>query len=182
MVHGNVCFQLVKSLYLWLALAFVTYILWTHSSDFGSAFKSELPVSLELISLCLGLSGISYVCRALRWLGYIRLFEKNASTNRHITVYLAGFAFTASPGKVGELMRASHLKQIGVPFHCTFLSFVSERTLDVFTVSFLGTYFLAEYFDTAYILMSVTTFIMPFLILPCLDAAVYFLKKKSIFF
>ena len=84
----------------------------------------------------------SYAFRSIRWLGYLRLVEIQASTVLHIQIYLSGFAFTASPGKTGELMRATHLSHLGVPFKYNLCSFISERLLDVIIVLLLGAYFL----------------------------------------
>lgn len=166
---SNVYIQRLKRLYLWLALGFVIYIAWKHSSDFGVAIDYLQSLSVGLVILCLLLAGLSYSCRTLRWLGYMRLTEQEASINRHIIIYLSGFAFTASPGKAGELMRGTHLDELGVPFRYTFLSFVSERLLDVLVVLLLGTYFLIEHFNLAFSLLSVAMLLLPFIVVPALN-------------
>lgn len=167
-MNDNVYIKQLKRLYLWLALGFVIYIAWKHSSDFSAAVESLQTLSLELVIQCLGLAVLSYSCRSLRWLGYMRLREYRASIKHHIIIYLSGFAFTASPGKVGELMRGTHLDNLGVPFRYTFLSFVSERLLDVIVVLFLGTYFLIEYFNVAFALLSGALLLLPFIVVPAL--------------
>ena len=88
----------------------------------------------------------------------MRLTEREAPISRHIIIYLAGFVFTASPGKAGELMRGTHLDELGVSFRYTFLSVVSERLHDVIVVLLLGTYFLTEHFNLAFSLLSLATF------------------------
>lgn len=168
-MSSNVYIQRLKRLYLWLALGFFIYIVWQHSSDFSVAIDSLQSISVGLLMLCLALAGVSYSCRSLRWLGYMRLAERKASISRHIIIYLSGFAFTASPAKAGELMRGAHLDGLGVPFRYTFLSFVSERLLDVLVVLFLGTYFLIEHFSLAFNLLSVAMFLLPFIVVPILN-------------
>jgi uncharacterized membrane protein YbhN (UPF0104 family) len=168
-MSSNVHIQRLKRLYLWLALGFVIYIAWKHSSDFSVAIDSLQSISAGLLILCLALAGGSYSCRSLRWLGYMRLTERKASISRHIIIYLSGFAFTASPAKAGELMRGTHLDELGVPFRYMFLSFVSERLLDVLVVLLLGTYFLIGHFNLAFSLLSVAMFLLPFIVVPVLN-------------
>ena len=86
-------------------------------------------LSAFIIIKCLGFVALSYSFRSFRWLGYMRINERNTSTIRHIMIYFSGLAFTVSPGKTGELMRGMHLYEIGIPFRYTLLSFLSERFL-----------------------------------------------------
>lgn len=168
-MSSNTYIQRLKRLYLWLALCFVFHIAWKHSSDFSRAIEYLQSLSVSPVVLCFGLAGFSYSCRSLRWLEYIRLTERQASISRHVTIYLSGFAFTVSPGKAGELMRGTHLNELGVEFQYTFLSFVSERLLDVLVVVFLGTYFLIQHLNTVFILLSVTILLSPFIVAPALN-------------
>ncbi|MEZ9699201.1 YbhN family protein [Vibrio sp. 10N.261.46.E12] len=166
---NNIYIQGLKRLYLWLAIGFVIYIAWNNSSELTTTLKSAHSLSIALMGLCLCLSGLSYLCRSLRWLGYIRRTERKASITRHIIIYLSGFAFTASPGKAGELMRGTYLDDLGVPFRYTFVSFISERLLDVMVVSLLGTYFLIEHCNRTLSLASLATFFLPFIVVPALN-------------
>lgn len=175
---SNVYVQRLKRLYLWLALGFVFYIAWKHSSDFDTALQSLKSLSLVLVGLCLGLAGLSYLCRSLRWVGYIRLTERKAPMIQHIIIYFSGFAFTASPGKAGELMRGIHLDDLGVPFRYTFLSFVSERLLDALVVLLLGTYFLIVHFSLAFSLLSVAMLFLPFIVVPALSVLLNLASSK----
>ena len=178
-MSSNVYVQRLKRLYLWLALSFIIFIAWKHASDFSVAINSLQSISMGLLILCLALAGVSYSCRSLRWLGYMRLEERKASIRQHIIIYLSGFAFTASPAKTGELMRGTHLDELGVPFRYTFLSFVSERLLDVLVVLLLGTYFLIEYFSLAFSLLSVVMLFLPLIVVPVLKVLLNLALRKS---
>lgn len=169
LLNGNVYVRRLKRFYLWLALGFVIYITWMHLSDIRAATQSLPTLSAELLILCLGLAMLSYACRSLRWLGYIRLIEYKASIKLHTLIYLSGFAFTVSPGKAGELMRGVHLDELGVQFRYTFLSFMSERLFDVLVVLFLSTYFLIEHFNLAFCLLSGAILFLPFITVPLLN-------------
>jgi hypothetical protein len=51
--------------------------------------------------------------------------------------YLSGFALTASPGKVGELMRVRYFSPMGVPADQVIACFIFERVLDLIAVLLL---------------------------------------------
>lgn len=171
--------QRLKRLYLWLALSFIIYIAWTHSADFVAASEHISAFSVPQLALCLSIAVFSYTCRSLRWFGYMRLNESRISIMCHTIIYLSGFAFTASPGKVGELMRGTHLSEVGVPFRYTFLAFVSERLLDVLVVLFLGTYFLVAYFNPAFGLLSATLLCLPFIAVPVLKLTLNVIRHNA---
>jgi uncharacterized membrane protein YbhN (UPF0104 family) len=169
----------LKHIYLWLALCFFLFIGWRHLSDFKSTAEYLQILSAEQITLCFSLAFLSYSFRSLRWLGYMRLTERIVSTQRHIIIYLSGFAFTASPGKAGELMRGTYLDDIGVPFRYTFFSFVSERSLDVIMVLLLGTYFLIDHLHIAFIFLSICMLLLPFSVVPVLKFILSSTQEKA---
>lgn len=145
----------IRKWYLGFAFLFVIIICWKNFPETKDLTHhlSKLPISAFIQSLALAIG--SYFCRSLRWFRYMRLKECNASLSKHTLIYLSGFSFTASPGKVGELMRATHLSQLGVPFKFTFFSFVSERLLDIIVVACLGSYFLATHFNNSFFTLPV---------------------------
>ena len=73
----------------------------------------------------------SYVVRYQRWRALLASRGHGFGWWRGFTAYLAGFAFTASPGKAGELIRVRYFAAAGVPAPHTFAAFVFERALDV---------------------------------------------------
>jgi uncharacterized membrane protein YbhN (UPF0104 family) len=155
------CLSRFRSAYLLLAVAFVIFIAWQNLPDFQIVLAHLQGISLEVLLYSLMLALVSYGFRSLRWLGYLRLVETRASTKRHILIYLSGFAFTASPGKVGELMRGTHLSHLGITFKYTLCSFISERLLDVIVVLMLGTYFLIRQVSSTFILFFLFMAILP---------------------
>lgn len=143
-----------RNIYLWIAVFFIIFVAWYHFPDIKSLIKHLKSISNSTVFIALLLAFVSYYCRALRWLVYMRLKELKAGVFQHILIYISGFAFTVSPGKAGELIRSSHLSPLGVPFSYTFSAFITERFLDVLTVMFLGVYFLVEVFDTLFIMIA----------------------------
>lgn len=149
-------FRLFQRFYLLLAVAFVLFIGWKHSSDIGSAFRNLNAMSFNVVFFLVTLAFFSYSCRTLRWLQYMQLKQNSASLKCHILIYFSGFAFTVTPGKTGELMRGAYLSDVGVPFRFTFCAFFSERLLDVIAVSLLGSYFFTENYSVLFILITIS--------------------------
>ncbi len=59
---------------------------------------------LKLLGLC-GLAGAHYVLRALRWHILVRAGDVQTSVQQNALHFFGGFALTATPGRVGELVR-----------------------------------------------------------------------------
>ena len=73
----------------------------------------------------------NYVIRYQRWRGLLMARGHAFGWCTGLAAYLAGFAFTASPGKAGELVRARYFAHDGVPAAHTVAAFVFERALVV---------------------------------------------------
>lgn len=90
----------------WVLLIFVaamaTAIAMTGWQDAGRAVR-ELGV-LRLTALC-GLAGAHYLVRALRWHLLVRAGGVSTGIARNALHFFGGFALTATPGRVGELVR-----------------------------------------------------------------------------
>jgi uncharacterized protein (TIRG00374 family) len=83
------------------------------------------------IALALVLSMINYLLRALRWMFYLRQLGCRMPLGFVTLTYFAGFAFSLSPGKVGELARAHYYVTRGTPFQDIAAVCVTERLMDL---------------------------------------------------
>lgn len=97
----------------------------------GALPPSVLPVALLLPTL-------GFLARFLRWDLYMRHLGHRLAPPRHLRIYLAGFALTTTPGKVGENLRALYLQQEGVPYTQSVAAFVAERLGDLLAVILLA--------------------------------------------
>ncbi|WP_171043715.1 lysylphosphatidylglycerol synthase transmembrane domain-containing protein [Pseudoalteromonas spongiae] len=131
-------FEFIRKFFLVIALAFVLAIAIKEFPEFKDIFNTAHKISILSIVIALSLSLLSYFLRSIRWLHYVRLKEREMSPTYHFLVYMSGFAFTLTPGKVGELMRSVHLKQKLIPFRYTLSCFLSERGVDLICVLILG--------------------------------------------
>src|ERR1700685_4349408 len=64
----------------------------------------------------LALSCVNYFLRFLRWQKYLAKLGHALPAFRHLLWYVSGFAFTVSPGKAGEAIRAFYLREHGVAY------------------------------------------------------------------
>ena len=93
-----------------LLLAAFLLVAWhAGPADTLAAIRS---VSLPTLALMLSASLFNYAARSLRWFLMVRLTAPRAPESalralpRQLVVYLAGFAFTLTPGRAGEAVRA----------------------------------------------------------------------------
>ena len=114
------------------------YVLSAVASDLQTVWASALLLGATGWSAALGLSLMNYELRFVRWNGYIARLDHNLPIRAHLGYYLAGLAFTATPGKVGEAARALYLKRHGVTYTRSLAAYFVERLLDVVAMGFLA--------------------------------------------
>ena len=93
---------------------------------------------LSMIWLPAALSLPFWLVRFLRWQYLLAVAGHRLPLRTSLTCYLAGFAFTATPGKVGELVRIRYLTRLGVPSQRVLAASVFERLNDLFVVLLLA--------------------------------------------
>jgi uncharacterized membrane protein YbhN (UPF0104 family) len=118
-----------------IALIYVCGAVFTDSGRLSDALSQ---LGWEGCGLVLGLSGLNYAVRFLRWQHYIAKLGHNLPSARHFLVYLSGFAFTCSPAKAGEAVRSLYLREHGVTYTQSIAAFFVERLLDVFAIAILA--------------------------------------------
>jgi uncharacterized protein (TIRG00374 family) len=116
--------------------AYFTLLLYV---DRGNGILARLAELGGPLTVCVALVLTSFVLRYQRW-----RMALDAQGHRHIgwltglQAYLAGFAFTVSPGKAGELLRIRYFGQMSVPPKHVLATFLFERGLDLAVLTLLG--------------------------------------------
>jgi uncharacterized protein (TIRG00374 family) len=105
--------------------------------EYGPAALAQLPV---LMSLAL----LSYGLRYLRWYWLMKWSGHSVPVLGGWWAYLSGFALTATPGKVGELLRIQYFGRFGVSADRVVSAFVFERALDMAVVFVLAALFISD--------------------------------------
>ena len=120
------------------ALAVVAYLGLAVLSDASAIRDGLLQLGPGQWLALLGLSLLNYALRFLRWHGYLLALGARIGFGRDLLIYLAGFAFTVTPGKAGEAVRSVYLKSAGVPWSPGLAALAVERVLDLAAVVMLA--------------------------------------------
>lgn len=104
---------------------------------------TPLQKSWNLVLGAAMLSLANYALRSVRWRQYLARLGFPFPLGFTSLTYVAGFAFTVSPGKVGEMVRAHYYNRRGVPLPLVGGAFCVERLLDMLAMTVLAALILA---------------------------------------
>lgn len=97
-----------------------------------------------MIAAAGGLSLLNYALRVVRWQIYMRRLGHHLSWGFVSLTFMSGFAFTLSPGKLGEMVRARYYQPRGIAISSVTGAFFIERLLDLVVMILLAVVVLAE--------------------------------------
>jgi uncharacterized protein (TIRG00374 family) len=130
--------QYLTPVYVSVAVSMVLYlaaILLTDGAEVVARLRS-LPAGFLVMAVAL--PTLAFLFRFLRWDYYLRALGHALPPARHLQIYLAGFSLTATPGKVGENLRALYLRPRGVPMSHSVAAFTAERLGDLVAMLLLS--------------------------------------------
>ena len=105
----------------------------------GSFAEHVADFPLALVPVLLALSLGNYGLRAMRWVLYLRVLDRSVGAPVLVRVFVAGLAMSASPGKVGEFLKAVWLNGLSsTPVSKTAAAVLWERVLDLAAVALLA--------------------------------------------
>lgn len=122
-----------------VCVLYIGMILFAEPAKIFSAFSKMSALSWLLILSC---SFSNYLLRFMRWHYYLRYLKHPIPLTLHFLYYMAGFALTLTPAKVGETIRSTYLAQHAVPYTQSLAVFFSERFLDVVVIALLSLFVL----------------------------------------
>jgi uncharacterized membrane protein YbhN (UPF0104 family) len=89
-------------------------------------------ISPVVVAAALVLASANMALRFARWQGYLRRIGAEVAVGTSFRVYLAGFALTVTPGRMGELVKSWLLRQqAGVPAARTTGAIFAEQVADL---------------------------------------------------
>ena len=136
-------------LLVYISLAAVAiYAGFTFWSGWEETAQAARRVGLGGGALLLSLSLFNYAVRFGRWQFYLAQLGYRVPVGPSLHYYLASFAFTITPGKLGEGVRSFYLKPHGVPLTASFSALFVERLFDLSaTLIFatLGVFYFGRY-------------------------------------
>lgn len=124
-----------------LSLALVTFVylgalVWV---DAQGGLMRLAPNLMGVLGTLITVAMTSWLVRFCRWHWLTHRAGFTPSATRSLLAYLAGFSFTATPGKVGELIRIRYFEPMGLPPRLVVGLFIYERCLDLLAVLLLAT-------------------------------------------
>jgi uncharacterized protein (TIRG00374 family) len=131
--------RMVRSVLIFAVAGVLLYGAATLASDYSSIMASllQFPVSTLVLVICLVVVG--WLLRGWRFYYYLRQSGESVSLGYALQAFLAGFALTGTPGKVGEAVKGVFLKRdYGVPVTKVVGILVIERLMDLWGVLLLG--------------------------------------------
>jgi len=121
------------------AVACASAALYLLQHDLVQLHAEGLPRVWKVALIAAALSIGNYALRIVRWRAYLRAFGRRLPLAFAALTYTAGFAYTLSPGKVGEMVRARYYERIGIPLSDVAAAFFAERLLDLVAMVVLAT-------------------------------------------
>lgn len=118
-----------------LTVAYLCLLLW---ADRGRGLFAGIERLAPLLPPLMLASLLAYALRFARWTWLLRRAGYHVGDGRGLVAYLSGLAFTATPGKVGELLRIRYFAPRGVPPERVIAAFVYERAFDLLAVLLLA--------------------------------------------
>ena len=108
---------------------YVAFSIWADARSVGQALAG---FAWTAALGALGLAAANYLVRFVRWHYYLRVLGLTVPAGESFLVFLAGFALTVTPGKLGEAVKAVLLRESrGIPAARTAPIVVAERFTDL---------------------------------------------------
>jgi len=113
----------------------------TLASDYRSILGAIVRFPASVLGLVLALVTVGWLLRGWRFSYYLHQVCGDVPLGYSISAFLAGFALTGTPGKLGEAIKGVFLKQdFGIPVTRVVGIVMVERLMDLWGVLVLGSF------------------------------------------
>ena len=124
-----------------LGLGLVTLFLW--NANLRDVWGEVTHARIEFVALAIGVTGLTYLLRAIRWQFLLRPIGRVGLANAFRTTVIGFAASTMLPARAGEVLRPWLLaRKEGLSATSAFATVILERVLDTVTVLALFAVFL----------------------------------------
>jgi len=131
--------KLKKNLVISLLLSAIIFFLFGVLTDFNSIINAFKKFNWLLLPILLFLSLGNYVVRFIKWEFYLRLLKIKIARLLSAKIFFSGLAMSASPAKMGEVLKSFLLKEIiNEPITKTASIIFAERLTDFLSLTFLA--------------------------------------------
>jgi uncharacterized protein (TIRG00374 family) len=118
--------------------SFAVFGVYSFRADLSRLSFSTLSHSWRLLVVAMTLSLLNYVLRIARWRWYLDVLGHPLKVGFSALTYMAGFAFTLSPGRIGEVARAQYYLAMKIPVPDVGAAFLVERLMDLLAMLVLA--------------------------------------------
>lgn len=133
--------RVIRSILIFVIAGVALYAAATFASDYRSIMASLLRFPITVLMEVLGLVLVGWLLRGWRFHYYLRQGSEAVPLGYSIAAFLAGFALTGTPGKIGEAVKAVFLKRdYEVPATRVVGIVMMERLMDLCGVLLLGSF------------------------------------------
>lgn len=131
----------IKSALIFAVAGVALYAAATLASDYHTVMSALLDFPLGKLALVLTLVGIGWLLRGWRFYYYLKQAHEPVPLGYSISAFLAGFALTGTPAKLGEAVKGVFLQQdYHVPVTRVVGIVMVERLMDLWGVLLLGSF------------------------------------------
>lgn len=127
-----------------LIAGFALWCLVGFHDDLSHIELAPLAAGWPAVAVAAVLSLLNYGLRVVRWRVYLARLGHALPWRFTALTFMSGFAFTLSPGKVGEMVRVRYYQPLGIPVSSITAAFFVERLLDLLAMILLAVVVLAE--------------------------------------
>ncbi|MGC4062594.1 MAG: lysylphosphatidylglycerol synthase transmembrane domain-containing protein [Aquabacterium sp.] len=127
-----------------LFTAFAVWCLLAFRRDIAQIDLSPLQSGWHAVLAAAALSLWNYALRVIRWRMYLVRLGAMLPWRFVALTFMSGFAFTLSPGKLGEMVRGRYYQPKGIPMSAVTGAFFVERLLDLLVMILLAVAVLAD--------------------------------------
>jgi len=133
--------RILSSILIFSLAGVILYAFATFASDYQRTLHAFSLFPMGRLGLVLSLVTVGWLIRGWRFHYYLLKVEEDVPFIYSIMAFLAGFALTGTPGKVGEAMKGVFLKRdYGVSVTRVVGIVVVERLMDLFAILLLGSF------------------------------------------
>lgn len=112
--------------------AITLYAVFLLISDFKILTTNIIRFKVEFLPLILVLVPCGWLVLYVRWNLLLKNIDVNISFRKNLEIYLAGFTFSITPGRIGELIKSQLLKnKFDIPHRKTTSVILIERLYDL---------------------------------------------------
>lgn len=127
-----------------LIVGFAVWCVIGFHHDLSKISLAPLIAGWPAVLAATALSLLNYALRVVRWKMYLTRLGHALPWRFVSLTFMSGFAFTLSPGKLGEMVRARYYQPLGIPVSGLMAGFFVERLLDLLAMILLAVAVLAE--------------------------------------